>query len=155
MQLSRTSERVSYTAVIVAASIHWVLGAIWFTVFSAPWLEGIGKTRAALMQRQNPTLVYLVAFASNLALAWILAWLIAATGRATAARGVKLAALLWLGLVCTTIGTEQAFEGRSFRAFAIEAGYPLAGILIMGAILGRWRKASSREPGLPEETGTG
>jgi hypothetical protein len=133
---------VSYFAVIVAASAHWVLGAIWFSVFATPWLAGIGKSRADLMHRGNPALDYLVAFVSNLVLAWVLASLITFTGRPTMARGVGLAALLWLGFVGSTMATEHAFEGRSIQTFAITAGYPLAGMLIMGAILGRWTRKS-------------
>jgi hypothetical protein len=48
--------------------------------------------------------------------------------------------LLWLGFTGTTMATEFVFEGRTLAAYGIAAGYPLAGMLIMGAILGRWQK---------------
>jgi hypothetical protein len=142
---------VSHIAVIVAASAHWVLGAIWFSVFATPWLAGIGKSRTDLMDRGSPAQDYLVAFVSNLALAWVLAWLIKFTGRPTMARGVGSAALLWLGFVGSTMATEHAFEGRSIETFAITAGYPLVGMLIMGAILGRWRRTSVSEAAVARE----
>jgi len=138
--------KMSYIAVIVAASVNWVLGAIWFAVFATPWLVGIGKSRADLMHRGSPALDYLLVFVSNLALAWALAWLIAVTGRPTMARGVGLAALLWLGFVGSTMATEHVFEGRSIQSLAITAGYPLAGMLIMGAILGHWTGRSASKP---------
>jgi len=50
--------------------------------------------------------------------------------------------LLWLGFTATTMATAFVFEGRSIEAFAVIAGYPLAGLLIMGAILGPWQKRS-------------
>jgi hypothetical protein len=132
--------RVSYAAVIVAAVAHFVLGAVWFTILSAPWLAGIGKTREELMRTGSPTLAYVIAFVSNLVMASILAWLISATGRPTVARGALWGALVWLGFVATTMGTAFVFEARSLESFAITAGYPLAGLLIMGAIVGGWTK---------------
>ena len=42
--------------------------------------------------------------------------------------------------VCLKPGTEIAFELRSLQFFLITAGYPLVGLLLMGAILGGWRK---------------
>ena len=142
-------QKISYTALIVAASAHWVLGAIWFSVFAAPWLAGIGRTRADLTHRGSPAIVYLAAFASSLALAWTIAWLTASTGRLTMIRGMMSAGLLWLGLVCATMATELAFEGRSFEVFAITAGYPLVGMLIMGAILGRWTRGTGDQKANP------
>ena len=44
------------------------------------------------------------------------------------------------------MATEFAFEGRTPRAFAIIAGDPLAGMLVMGAILGAWQKRSVAQP---------
>jgi hypothetical protein len=62
------------------------------------------------------------------------------TGEQTASRGLLLGAVLWVALVATTFGTEYIFEGRSFQGFLINAGYPLAGLLIMGAIVGAWKR---------------
>jgi hypothetical protein len=38
------------------------------------------------------------------------------------------------------MGTEFVFEGRSLEIFVITAGYPLVGTLLMGAIVGGWKK---------------
>ncbi|HUI44105.1 MAG TPA: DUF1761 domain-containing protein [Terriglobia bacterium] len=133
------SGKVHYPAVIVAAVAHFVLGAVWFTVLSKPWQAAIGKTMAELSQTGNATLGYVVAFVANLIIAWVLARLMITAGRTTPSGGMALAALLWLGFTGTTMGTEFAFEARSLEAFAIIAGYPLIGMLIMGAILGAWR----------------
>jgi hypothetical protein len=130
--------RVNYFAVLVAAVAYFVLGAIWFTALQKPWLAAIGKTADELTG--SPATGYVVAFVSNLFMAWILARLIIASGRASLWGGVAMAALLWLGFVATVMATEFVFEGRTLQALAIIAGYPLAGMLIMGAILGAWQK---------------
>ena len=133
-------ERVNYPAVITAAVAHFVLGAVWFTVLQKPWLAAVGKTLHELRQQGNSTLGYVVAFGADLIIAWVLARLMIASGRTTVVAGIGLAALLWLGFTATTMGTAFVFEARSLEAFAIIAGYPLVGMLLMASILGAWRR---------------
>jgi hypothetical protein len=134
---------VHYPAVILAAAVHLVLGAIWFTVLQKPWLASIGKTLDQLRKQGNATVAYVVAFGANLVIAWVLARLMISTGRTSVAGGVGLAAFLWLGFTATTMATAFVFEARSLEAFVIIAGYPLVGMLLMGAILGAWKKRAA------------
>jgi len=53
---------------------------------------------------------------------------------------MKVAALLWLGCVMTTWATEYAFEVRTYKLFAINTFFWLFGMIIMGAIVGAWKK---------------
>jgi hypothetical protein len=62
------------------------------------------------------------------------------TGPQTALRGMKVAALLWLGLIFTAISTEYVFEVRPWSLLGINAGFWLLGVTIMGAIVGAWKK---------------
>ncbi|HEV2423313.1 MAG TPA: DUF1761 domain-containing protein [Terriglobia bacterium] len=133
--------RVNYIAVVVAAVAYFVLGAIWFSAFRGPWLEAVGKTPNQLTG--SPATGYVVAFVSNLVIAWILARLIIAMTQRGLVRGAAMGALLWLGFTATTMATEFVFEGRTLGAYGIIAGYPLVGMLVMGAILGRWHKGSA------------
>jgi hypothetical protein len=128
-------------AVIVAALLHWFLGAAWFTLLKKPWLEGIGKTNEQLMASGIPPwLPHVVTLIANFALAYLIGWLILSTGAQTMARGLMIAALLWLCVVASTFATEYVFEARSIQSFLINTGYPFVGMLIMGALLGGWKK---------------
>ena len=131
--------RINLFAVVVAAVVYWLLGAAWFTLLMRPWLAGIGKTQEQLRQAASPALAYLVALVCNLLMAYVIAWAVRATGKQTAVGGMKVAALLWLGLVGAAMATEFIFEARSLQIFVIIAGYPLVGGLIMGTILGAWK----------------
>ena len=53
---------------------------------------------------------------------------------------MMIGALLCAGLVAAAMATEYAFETRSLQIFAITAGYPLLGGLVMGAIIGAWKR---------------
>lgn len=133
--------KINILAVVVAAVVYWFLGAVWFTVLSKAWLAGIGKTMEQLKQEgSSPALAYGVALVCNLIMASVLAWMVTHTGEQTAMRGIAIGALLWAGLVGTSLGTEYVFEGRSLQILAITAGYPLAGLVLMGAIVGGWKK---------------
>jgi hypothetical protein len=73
-------------------------------------------------------------------MAYALGWLILATGTQSVSRGVQMALLMWVGFVASTFATEYAFEARSLSFFAINTGYPLLGMMIMGVVLGAWKK---------------
>lgn len=134
--------RVSWIAVVVAAIVYFVIGALWYSLlFGNAWMAGIGKTQAQIMaERPNPTMAFVITFFCNLILSSVLAQVIVATGRATAMHGIRVAFIAWAGFIATTIMMHYQFEVRSFTLWAINAGYPLVGMLVMGAILGGWTR---------------
>jgi hypothetical protein len=133
--------KLNIWAVVLAAVAYWLLGAAWFTVLSKPWLVSIGKTMDQLTREGvNPGVAYGVAFVANLIIAYVLDWVIVSTGEQTWLRGLTIGALMWIGFVGTTIGTAHIFEARSLEGFVLTAGYPLVGMLLMGAIVGGWKK---------------
>jgi hypothetical protein len=127
-------------AVIVAAIVYWLIGAPWFSLMQAPWLVGIGKTMQELQASGMPKwLPHVVTLISNFAMAYVLGCLILATGPQTLMRGITIGAILWI-FIGAAFATEYVFEARSVQLFAINAGYPLVGMILMGGILGAWKK---------------
>lgn len=131
--------KVKKSAVAVAAVPYILLGYPWFAMFRDTWFHGGGLTVEQLQQGPSYAVAFGVAICSALVTASVLAFLIAATGELTAMRGLKIAALVWLAFICAVLGTQYTFEARSLGYFAVTAGYPLIGLLVMGAILGGWR----------------
>ena len=131
-------------AILVATLCYFGLGAVWFTIFRSAWLEGIGKTMEQLQASGvSPALAYTVALLLTLALALFLSWLIQSTGEMTVSRGIQVAIILWFCTVFATFATEYAFEARGVKLLAIVTGYPLAGMVLMGAVLGGWTKKAA------------
>jgi hypothetical protein len=127
-------------AIVVATLIYFFLGGVWFTAFMNPWLTGTGRTMAELKTSGVPPWFgYVVAFVMTAILATALSWIIQAIGPQTAKRGIVIAAILWFGFVFTTWATEYAFEARGISILAINTGYSLVGMLIMGLVLGGWK----------------
>ncbi len=127
-------------SIAVATLLYFFLGAAWFTIFMNPWLAGIGRTMAELKASGVPPwLGYVVALIMAAILATSISWIIQATGPQTAVRGAKVGACLWLAFVFTTWATEYAFEARGISILAINTGYPLVGMVIMGLVIGGWK----------------
>jgi hypothetical protein len=128
-------------AIAVATFLYFLLGGVWFTVFQKAWLLGVGRTLEELKATGiSPVITYGSAIVTTLILAIFLSWIIQATGPQTAARGITIAIWTWFGVVFTTWATEYAFEARSLQIFFINTGYCLTGMIIMGAVLGAWKK---------------
>jgi hypothetical protein len=128
-------------AIAVATLLYFLLGGVWFTVLQKAWLIGVGRTIEELQATGiSPVITYGLAIATTFVLAIFLSWVIQATGPQTAARGITIAIWTWFGVVFTTWATEYAFEARSLKIFFINTGYCLTGMIIMGAVLGAWKK---------------
>jgi len=132
--------RTNYPAVIVAAIAYWVLGAVWYGVlFSKPWmaLEHITIEQA---QSVSPVIPYIVSFLLELLIAYSLAQICIWRNANTAGRGASVGVLVWIGFVGPIALMTYMFEMRPRALFAINEFYPLAGLVLMGAILGAWKK---------------
>jgi len=132
--------KTNYAAVFVSALAYWVLGALWYgLLFSKPWmaLEQMTPEKAAGM---NPFLPYIITFVLNLLIAFVLAQICSWRNANTAARGAAVGTLLWIGFVGPVTFTTSMYEMRSMQLFAINEIYPLAGLILMGLIIGAWTK---------------
>jgi hypothetical protein len=135
--------KTNYAAVVVAAIAYWMLGAVWYGVlFSKPWmeLEHISMEQAKSM---NPVLPYVITLLLNLLIAYVVAQICVWRNANTVGRGAAVGVLLWVGIVGPITFTTYMYEMRPHLLFAINEFYPLAGLVLMGAILGAWTKKAA------------
>jgi Protein of unknown function (DUF1761) len=138
---SQVRVQPNYLAILVAAIANFLLEAGWYTLFMKTWLSGTGHSMEWLVANGvSPALQYATALASAAVMALAISCVIQATGPQTAWRGIKAGALLWLGFELTALSTDYIFEVRPFSLFAVDAGFWLFGMVIMGAIVGAWKK---------------
>jgi len=141
MSDSQTRVRQNYLAIIVAAIACFLFEAGWYSYFLQTWLDGIGRTMQWIVTSGvSPALQYGTALISAAVIAAAISCITQLTGEQTAVRGIKVAALLWLGFVLTTLSTEYVFEVRPWSLLGINAGFWLGGMVVMGAIVGAWKK---------------
>jgi Protein of unknown function (DUF1761) len=135
--------KTNYAAVVVAAIAYWMLGAVWYGVlFSKPWmeLEHISMEQAKSM---NPVLPYVITLLLNVLIAYVVAQICVWRNANTVGRGAAVGVLLWVGIVGPLTFTTYMYEMRPHLLFAINEFYPLAGLVLMGAILGAWTKKTA------------
>jgi hypothetical protein len=130
---------VNYLAVLVAAVAAWVLGAVWYQALSKQWLAAQDKTKADVTgsdSKQKSYVPFVLVFVAELIMAWMLAGILGHLGAVTVKNGVISGAACWLGFVLTTTATNYAFQRRKIMLTVIDAGYWLAVLVVMGAIIG-------------------
>jgi len=135
--------KTNFAAVFIAAIAYWLLGAVWYGVlFSKPWmaLENISIEQAKSM---NPVLPYVITFVLNLLIAYALAQICIWRNANTVGRGASVGVLLWIGFIGPITYTTYMYEMRPKELFAINEFFPLAGLVLMGAIIGAWTKKSA------------
>jgi len=132
--------RTNYLAVVVAAIAYWVLGAVWYGVlFNKPWMA-LEHVTVEQMQGASPVIPYIVSFVLELLIAYSLAQLCIWRNANTASRGASVGVLVWIGFIGPITFMTYMFEMRPHTLFAINEFYPLAGLVLMGTIIGGWTK---------------
>lgn len=135
--------RTNYPAIFVAALAYWILGAVWYGVlFNKPWMA-LEHMTIEQAQSMNPVIPYIVSFLLELLIAYSVAQLCIWRNANTAGRGASVGVLVWIGFVGPITFMNYMFEMRPKTLFAINEFYPLAGLVLMGAILGAWKKKVS------------
>jgi hypothetical protein len=131
--------RINYLAVIVAAAIHFAFGWAWYSAFAEPWMAGTGLTPEMAAGPQSPT-PFVIAGVTLLIAALVLAWLISRLGPKGAAGGARIGAIVGIGFIAAYQGLNYGFQLKPLSLWLIDAGYAVIGMVIMGAIIGGWRK---------------
>jgi hypothetical protein len=135
--------KTNYAAVVVAAIAYWMLGAVWYGVlFSKPWME-LEHMSMEQAKSMNPVLPYVITLLLNLVIAYVVAQICVWRNANTVGRGAAVGVLLWVGIVGPITFTTYMYEMRPHLLFAINEFYPLAGLVLMGAILGTWTKKAA------------
>jgi hypothetical protein len=134
--------RLNWVAILVAAIVSFLFEALWFSFFMKEWLVGIGRTEEWLKSAAgyNPALQYGTAILCSIVVAAVLTICIQASGEQTARRGILCAAVIWFGFIATGWAKAYIFEVRTLQIYAINTGYALIDLMLIGAIVGAWKK---------------
>ncbi len=127
-------------AILVCAVLLWLLGAIWYSpvLFAKPWMAmlGIQKTEG---KKRGMLLAATASFICDFVIAFILDHLIVWSGAGSFGWGALIGFIAWAGFIAATALPQGMFEGRPFKLFAINSGYWLVGLAIVGGVLAIWK----------------
>ena len=120
-------------AIIVAAVVNMVLGALWYSpaLFAKPWMR-----LAGMKEMKGGGAGYAVSAIGSLITAYVLAWILNLSGMHSVSEGIKVGFLAGLGFVATTMVSDYMFSGKPMQLFYINAGYRMVGLILMGVVLG-------------------
>ena len=125
-------------ALLVCALFLWLLGAVWYSpvLFAKPWIAIVGRKQG---EKPEGVITGMIAsFIGDLILAFVLAHIIGWSGAPSFAWGAFVGLLCWFGFVAGPLYPQHIYEGRPFRYFAIDGGYWLIGLVVVGGILAVW-----------------
>ncbi|MBI5456715.1 DUF1761 domain-containing protein [Candidatus Kaiserbacteria bacterium] len=138
---------INYLAVLAAAISNMVLGFLWYgPLFGKMWSQLMGwgemtPEKMAEMQKKARS-AYAASFVGALVMSYVLAHAIIFGTTYTQMFGVlggmTGAFWYWLGFVAPVTVGSVLWDGKPWKLWFINAGYYLAAMLVMGAILGGW-----------------
>lgn len=129
--------KINYLAVMVATIAAYFLGTLWYSglMFGKPYRRALGQTKQDLT---SPTAPMLIGFVCILITAFGLALLLTTLRKITLLSGITVGAIVAFAFVAANMFSDYLFSNWSLKLFLIQAGYRVACIILMGAILGAW-----------------
>jgi Protein of unknown function (DUF1761) len=126
-------------AVLVSAVILWVLGAAWYSpaLFAKPWMAALGITPDPA-KKKGLLAGMIASFIGDFILAFVMDHIIL-WAHAGSVHGAFIGFIVWLGFFAAPNFPQGIYENRPFRLFAINNGYWLVGLIIVGLLLAVWR----------------
>jgi hypothetical protein len=125
---------INWIAVLLATVSAFVVGGLWYSpiLFAKPWMALTGATEQK-MKNANMGLIYGTTFVLAAIAATNLAFFV---GQESASMAAFYGFAAGAGWVATSYGTTYLFEQKPFKLWAINAGYHVVTLTLMGLIIG-------------------
>ena len=134
---------VNYLAIIVAGIASMAVGFLWYgpILFGKPWMKMMGYTEESMKKAQKEMgKTYTISFVLSLVTAYVLSHVMVLSQNffhySMLSTGLMTAFWMWLGFVMPVQATDTLFGGKRKKLVAINAGYQLASLLVMGVVIG-------------------
>ncbi len=130
---------MNYLAILACVVMHALLGGLWYSgIFASTWMSLNNISPTATMSAG--ALPYLYSIFMSLMMALLMTWLLGRLKMTTAMEGARLGLILGFCTILVAFATNYRFSGRPETLALIDGMYPVISLVIMGAILGGWRK---------------
>jgi hypothetical protein len=133
---------IRWLPVLAAAAAAFALGAVWYSplLFGRAWrkLHAYTDEKIAAMRATAPR-AYAVTFLCYAVIGAAMFILLQRVGVVSVLTGIKLGALLGIGIAAPLGLTANLYSDTPLSAWGIDAGHQIALLTLMGAILAAWR----------------
>lgn len=128
---------MGFGAVLLAAVCGFVVGAIYYGVFSAPWKEASG---VPLGEDGNPTnakspVPYVISFIGIILVAGMMRHTFATSGIDTLGKGIVTGLGIGAFFISPWIWLNNGYTVRPIKLSVIDSGYAILACAVMGAVL--------------------
>lgn len=133
---------INFIAVMVAAATAFAIGGLWYSplLFAKQWVRAHGYTEDDVNRMQKGAgKAYATSLLCHVMIALAIAVIVGYLHLALCVQGLKLGLLVWGGFALPFGLMANTFSDKPISAFAIDAGYQLVYLLIMGSIITVWR----------------
>lgn len=133
---------VNYVAVLLAAIASMAAGFLWYgPLFGQVWMKLKGYSHEDLKKEQKQMGKYYgMSFILSLLSAYVLSHVMTLSmnffHETALNTGVMTAFWMWLGFMFPVQATGQIFGEKKWNLLAIDTGYQLASLVVMGVVLG-------------------
>lgn len=138
--------KINIAAILVSVFVNFILGFIWYTIlFGKIWGKEMGYDPNVKAESKVMIKGMLFMVIGNFLFAWVFAHNIAAWQFVPGIKEMgnipnilSSAIFTWLGFYFPGLLGATAWENRSWKLFAIDGGYNLISLLVVGSILTYW-----------------
>lgn len=133
--------QVNYLAVLASGVVMMILGYLWYgPLFGKPWLKLMGISKTSMQGKGSEMAKnYGLMFLSALILSYVFNHVLLAFGANSISQALQGALWTWLGFIATTMFAGVLWTKKPVKLYAIDAGYYLVGLAIVGIVLVLWR----------------
>ena len=131
---------VNYLAVLVAAIVNMVIGAVWFmpAVFGSRWMRYTGLTSEGIANTPHMWASYLGALVGSVLVAYAVARIAAYAAAESVTDASILMLLIWAGLVLVPLSDEALWERRPVGLFVLSGARWFVALAVITAIVALW-----------------
>lgn len=132
---------INYLAVLSAAISNMIIGFLWYgPLFGKQLMDLMGFTPKSMKSMKvTPKQAIAGGFVSAVIMSYVMAHFVGYVQASSIMDGLQVGFWLWLGFVATVMIGKVLWEGKPFKLFAINSGYWLVAMIVMGGILAVWR----------------
>jgi Protein of unknown function (DUF1761) len=135
-------DKIYHPAALLSAVTYYALGWLWYGwLFRGAWMN-LALLTPSFVNSGDPV-PPIVAAAMSLVLAYVVA--LVRDQKRSVTRGARFGLFMGVGLVASTMLVNYLFEGRPVELWLINSGYVVLGLMMIGAIVGGWKKSAAAQ----------
>ncbi len=134
--------KINYLAVLVATVVGYITSAVWYTLWTEPWMA-YNKLTDDFIKENFRFTPFIVGFISSAVFALVMAYVLKRMNVKSAIDGLKIGLIMGFPFALLNTMTTNLFSYRPYELSWIDGGVNLLIFAVVGLILGAWRKYDS------------